>query len=48
MLHIGMFTNTHRMFYRQGASNMYTVNDFGELVYITFDQVVFIVSTWEV
>ena len=48
MIHLGMFVNTYRMFYRQGASNMYTVNDFGELVYINFDKVVFIVSTWSI
>ena len=48
MLHLGMFINTHKMFYRQGASNLYIVNDFGELVYINFDQVIFIVNNWNV
>lgn len=46
MLHLGMFANTHRMFYRQGASNLYTVNDYGELVYINFEQVIFTIGTW--
>lgn len=46
MLHLGMFTNTYKMFYRQGASNLYTVNDYGDLVYINFEQVSFIVSNW--
>lgn len=39
-----MFENTHRLFYRQGASNFYTVGDFGDLVYVPFDAVIFVIT----
>lgn len=36
-----MFANTYRLYYRQGASNFYTVDDYGSLAYVNFETIVF-------
>lgn len=41
MLHYGLFANTFKFYYRQGVSNFYTVDNFGNLKYIEFDLVCF-------
>ena len=43
-MNIGFYSNTFRLFYRQGVSNFYTVDDFGNLKYITFDTVVYVIA----
>lgn len=39
-----MYTNTYRLYYRQGAANFYTVNDYGDLVYVEFDKVISVIT----
>lgn len=39
-----MYANTYRLYYRQGASNFYTVDDYGDIVYIPFDTVIFVIT----
>lgn len=39
-----MYYNTFKLYYRQGTANLYTVDDFGDLVYIPFDAVIFVIT----
>lgn len=39
-----MYANTFRLYYRQGASNFYTVGDFGDLVYVNLDALLFVIA----
>lgn len=43
MLHQGLFANTYRLYYRQGASNFYTVDDYGNLKYVEYELFAFVI-----
>lgn len=39
-----MYANTYRLYYRQGVANFYTVNDFGDLVYVEYYKVLSVIT----
>jgi hypothetical protein len=39
-----MYSNTFKLYYRQGATNFYTVDDFGNLHYIDYYKVISVIT----